>query len=381
MKKNRLALLSILMVTGFSCAQKMAAINNNKNQKSPIVYKDIEATNFFKRTEGVVAMDGGYSIPLTDGRILWLFGDSYIDNYDYSTKTVPCLFQVRNSALLQPANHSWQWQQTQTLLNTGEGLKSYLKNKPDGTYFMWPEPGVQIKDTVYVLCASLKNVTEGLGFEFAGPPLWAKIKYPEMNVVTFSDLTQDFDSINFNIGFIKDDAAGFVYAYGAKSVTPFANNIYVARFSFDRPNSNWQFWNGTTWGDDVKSIVPIGPPNSIGAHMSKVKNKYLLLGADFSLGCDQGKNIYASTSDAPTGPFTEKKLIYTLTDTVQGHYPFFYLPIAHPEFINKNNELLINYSINGYGTCVEGCINGRLNPEFYRPQAIRLPLKFIDPKW
>ena len=383
MNKNVFFILYLIVLTVISCAPKISKTTNSNNGKSNelSVYKDVEVTAFYKRTKGVVAMDGGYSIPLLDGRVLWLFGDSYIDHYDSATKTVPCLFQVRNCALLQPANHSWQWQQTQTLLSTGEGSKSYLKNKPDGTYFMWPGAGVQVKDTVYILCLSLKNVPGGLGFDSAGPPLLAKIKFPEMRVAGFTELSQDFNGVGFGQGFIKDEAAGYVYVYGSKSSGLFTNNIYAGRFPIDTPSANWQFWDGGSWNNDAQKIAPIGSVPAFSTHVSKVKDKYLLLSADFSLGCDQGKNIYASTSNSPTGPFSEKKLIYTIADTVQGHYPFFYLPIAHPEFINAKDELLINYSINGYGTCIEGCINGKFNPEFYRPQAIRVPLKFIDPEW
>jgi hypothetical protein len=92
------------------------------------------------------------------------------------------------------------------------------------------------------------------------------------------------------------------------------------------------------------------------------------------VACDQGKDIYLSVADKPTGPFSPREKILTVDDTVDGHYPFFYSVFAHPEFINDRNELLITYSINGYEPCVPSCVNGRMNPDYYRPRAIRLPL-------
>src|SRR5258706_8963797 len=68
------------------------------------VHKDHEFTEFFRRTSGWTAGDGAFSVPLSDGRVLWLFGDSYIDHFDTQTRTVPCLFQVRNVAMLQARN-------------------------------------------------------------------------------------------------------------------------------------------------------------------------------------------------------------------------------------------------------------------------------------
>ena len=49
----------------------------------------------------------------------------------------------------------------------------------------------------------------------------------------------------------------------------------------------------------------------------------------------------------------------------------------HPEFDDKTKELLITYCINGYGNCVNTCINNRFNPDYYRPKAIRVPYKVI----
>src|SRR4029077_10127329 len=64
-------------------------------------HKDQAFTEFFRRTSGWTSGDGALSVPLSDGRVLWLFGDSHVDDYDPRTKTTPCLFQVRNAGLIQ----------------------------------------------------------------------------------------------------------------------------------------------------------------------------------------------------------------------------------------------------------------------------------------
>jgi len=69
--------------------------------------------------------------------------------------------------------------------------------------------------------------------------------------------------------------------------------------------------------------------------------------------------------------------VFTVDDTVEGHHPFFYLPVAHPEFLDEKGDLLVTYSINGYEPCLRNCVNGRMNPDYYRPKAIRVPLEMI----
>ena len=104
-----------------------------------------------------------------------------------------------------------------------------------------------------------------------------------------------------------------------------------------------------------------------------------MFSTELSGGCDGGRRIYVQVSNKLTGPFTKAKLIWTLDDIINGHYPFFYAATSHPEYINDKDELLLTYCINGYGTCVPGCVNHEYNPDFYRPRGLRIPLKLIDP--
>lgn len=283
----------------FSCSQK------NNSEKKPGVYKDSLATRFFQRTSGWIASDGALSVALADGRTLWLMGDSHIDDYDTVTGTIPCLFQVRNAALLQPANN-WSQADTETLTGDGPGIKSLFKTTADDNYWLWPGNGIQLKDTVYIYCSELKREGEGtFGFASTGKDVWAKMKFPEMEVVGYAALP-DFDGIHFGAGFIKDENKGYVYAYGQKLIPMTGESeVYVARFPEDYPGLPWEFWNGSDWNNDVSDVATIGK-GAISPHVSKVNGKYLLLSTQLSVACDQGKEIYASVSEHPAGPFSEK---------------------------------------------------------------------------
>ena len=184
---------------------------------------------------------------------------------------------------------------------------------------------------------------------------------------------------------------GYVYAYGQKPIPRAGESeVYVARFSAANPGASWKYWDGRAWNNDVTEIMSIGR-STISPHVSKVKDKYLLLSTQLSVACDQGKEVYFSVSEQATGPFNEKKLLYTIDDTLQGHYPFFYSVAAHPEFsrsdakikltsTNREEDLLVTYCINGYAPFREPCHNGRADPDHYRPRGIRIPLKLIVPE-
>lgn len=341
------------------------------------VYKDTVVTHFFRRSSGWISSDGGFTIPLTDGRTMWLMGDSHIDDYDPATGTVPCLFQVRNAALVQPAD-DWDWHHTQTLIGKGPGIKSFLKNNPDDQHFIWPGAGIQINDTIYIYCANMKNAKsalEGFGFAHAGNDLMAKVLFPSMQVVGYAPL-QNFDEIGFGIGFIQREH--WVYVYGQK-FNKMTNELFVARFPETRPCGPWQFWNGGDWTGDIRKIKAIAAQGGVSGtfEVCAVHGRILLVSSQLSVGCDQGKDIFGATSTTITGPFSEPRWIYTIDDTLQGHYPFFYAVVAHPEFSADGQDLLMTYAINGYGTCVPVCVNGRMNPDYYRLKAFRVPLKVL----
>lgn len=347
-------------------------------QTSRTVYKDSTLIKFFQRTSGWIASDGAISVPLSDGRVIWLMGDSHINDYDSATGTIPGLFQVRNAVLVQPKN-DWDWHHTTTLIGNGPGIKSFFKKIPDDNYFIWPGSGFQLGDTVYVYLGNLMKTGNGAwDWGSAGRNLWGKMKFPEMDTVAaYSDLP-DLGGISFGMGFVKDEKKGWIYAYGSKLDSVGSGMVYVARFSITRPNGPWEFWDGRRWNDDVHTSVPIAHVGS-GVYVTKIRDKYVLISCELSVACDQGKAIYSTTSNSPTGPFAPLKTIYTIDDTLQGHYPFFYTVIPHPEYINDKDELLITYCINGYEPCINTFKTGRGNPDYYRPKGIRVPLKLIDP--
>ncbi|MDO6429937.1 hypothetical protein Q4E93_05045 [Flavitalea sp. BT771] len=339
------------------------------------IYKDSLVTGFFDRDSGWIASDGALSIPLSDGRDFWAMNDSYINNYDTLAGTTGCLFQVRNAGLVQPLNN-WTWTSTSTRIGSGPGIPSLFKNNSNDNYLLWPTGGYQQGDTVYVYCSNIMNSSGGLGFTSGGNDFLGKMVMPGLAVAGFDSL-QSMPNMTFGVGFDTDEPGNYIYTWGLKGAF-ITSDIVVARFPRSNPRAHWSFWNGTAWDTAVSHIAPITTGASNGVYCAKVRNKYVLLSTEFSVSCDAGTRIYVATSDSITGPFTNRKVLYTIPDNVLGHSPFFYAPAIHPEYINSKNELLITYDINGYSNCEPACINNGYNPDYYRPRGLRVPLALID---
>lgn len=334
-------------------------------------YKDIAFTNYFKRTTGWIAGDGGYSVALNNGKALWLWSDSHIGYYDPISKTVPCLFQVRNAGQLMGLSNP----ENQTTLTGNSNPASFFYYGTNPEYWFWPGPGYQNQDTVFVFLSRLKSTGGGdFGFANVDTSYVAKIKVSDMSVAGYSILPSK-NGIVFNSALIKE--GNYNYIYGIKD-NGFGNDVFVARFPYENIYADWEYYGTGGWSTDLTAIKKIHSEFTASFNICKIKNKYVLITTEFSVGCDQGKDIFTYTSDQPYGPFKNKQIVWTLDDTIEGHYPFFYLANAHPEYDNGKDELLITYCINGYGTCVNTCNGGRKNPDTYRPKAIRVPYKLID---
>lgn len=336
-----------------------------------IATRDSIFTQYFRRTTGWVAGDGGYSIRLTDGRTLWLWGDSHIGGYDAASNTVPCLFQVNNAGLLQSAN---ALNDMSTLAGAGQPA-SYFQH-PGGwpNFWFWPGSGYQQNDKVYCFLDNIKKADGAAGFAFAsgGPDYVATVQFPAMTVLNYKQLPAQ-NEINFHNGFVRG-TDGFMYVYGAKNDGFVGSKMYLARIRPDDPFGSWQYYTSAGWGSDPAqaSAVAADTKSSFGSGF-RVGNKYVLLASEFSLGCT-GKSIYAYIADQPAGPYSDPKEIYQIPDKAGDKHPFFYFAIGHPEFIDANG-LLVTYSVNGYLECGPAtCVNNRKNPDTYRPKAFRVPL-------
>src|SRR5882724_5601734 len=161
-------------------------------------YKDREFTEFFRRTSGWTSGDGGLSVPLSDGRVLWLFGDSHIDDYDPRTKTTPCLFQVRNAGLIQDTNNIGR---AQTLIAAGTGSRTWFRNSTNADEWFWPVCGFQKGKSIYVYLAALEKTSKGgmWGFKAREHDYFAKLALPELAPVSYLALP-NFNGIGFGQG-------------------------------------------------------------------------------------------------------------------------------------------------------------------------------------
>jgi hypothetical protein len=329
---------------------------------STVAYQDNTITNWFKRNTnslGAIAFDQAASVPLANGKVLWLNGDTYYNDLN-TDGTTPCLFNYHNTVLQQPSTTNWTQSATVPLLYA-TSPQIFTDFSP--AYF-WPADGVEIGTKVYTY------LTEMSGINYVGGKVG--VFNEADNSVSYSTVTLPaLDSINFGNGMVKVGTT--VYAYGTKLLDGYGDTqVYVAKFSTSSPNT-WTFWNGTTWAPaPSRGHGVVANTTSNGLCVSYVNGKYVMIYTQFNYQCDEGTGIYGSKSTSPTGGFSTPIKIYDIPDRKAGHTPHYYTPIVHPEF-TVNNEFLLTYCINTYAPCVASCNSNKAVPDDYRPRAVRVP--------
>lgn len=368
-------------------------INNNTqwwsyNQLPSQAYRDDYMVNFFHRKHGSISFDQGNSIPLADGRSVWVTEDTYTQNDNMQPNgEYRCgwFFDIHNSLLLQPVSHSWDQANTDNIIthNSTHAYEALASPGDHNATETWPGVGVEIGNHVYMYAYEgppqngfndivIYDFTEGAG----GSLDWGTgVRHTVPGV-------SDQDTITYAAGFVKP-GDGYVYAYGTQNVF-LVKLLYVARFAENNPFV-WTFWNGTTWAarptyTQAAQITNTGHDNSVQANtaISYVNGKYVMMQMDLGYFCDNNPhNIYMSTSISPFGPFTPLKTVFTIEDMINGHLCNYYTPAIHPEFNNGKNELLITYCLN-YTSCqVSTCPDGYLDPNFYQVKGVRVPYSEI----
>ena len=329
---------------------------------------------FTQNGPGWTGGDGAYSVRLPDGRTVWLFSDSYIGTVDPATRRRASLnFQARNCLVVQDQNN-----QMTTLHGGTEQAPSSFFVPPTPDHWFWVGAGTVTQPTpgVSKLVVFLSEMERDSS---ASDPMWA-FRYVSNSVATLSLPDFAIETIQplnmptlvvWGAYLMKEDP--WVYIYGVEDLG-IGKYAHVARASAaDLANpAAWNFWNGSGWVGDVQASARL-LDDSISNQYSvdKVEGTYLMVAMDTSQIFTVWRDIVTYVASAPTGPWTNRTVVYSTPETGRGHL-FVYNPTSHAEF-TQNGQFLISYCINS------ATVDDLINADNYRPRFIRAPLSRVLP--
>ena len=310
------------------------------------VTKAVDFNQLFTRYSGWTGGDATYSIPLPDGRIMWLFGDSFIGTVKPDRSRTGGLF-LRNAVMIQDGNQ---------MTTLSGGVSAFLEPSNPGWWY-WPGHGLAHGDTLQVIFFGFKS-TGGGAWDFAYASVdVATFHLPDLTLISIERKVTD-PPTNYGACVLED--GGYTYLYGSEKVG-LSKFMHVARVQGRDLNGTWEYFTGTDWTTDPAASARVFAHVSDQFSVFKKDSRYYLLTQHHILGSE----IYIYDSDNPAIGFDDKKLVYCTPQSNAGNL-FTYNAFAHTEF-SGSDGLLVSYNVNSF-------VFGDLfqNADNYRPYFVRI---------
>ena len=352
----------------------------------------------FARTEGWTGGDAVYSVGLCDGRVLWLFGDTWVGRVEDGGH-VPGSRLVNNSigvqripekgAAPQPDEIAFYWGP-----DDREGHPTAWIRPPNAEEWYWPADGLvggaggERRLSVFLWTLRRAGVEGVWNFETAGGAVavatnldadvrdWRVRQFvnPHAAVPEKDGAREPERAIGWGGAVAEWTDAGRTYAliYGARR-KDWGNELLLARAPAERIEAfdRWEFFVDGNWSPRMADATPVvsGVMNelSVSRFESADGPRWALTSSEVLFG----DRIFVRTSRSPLGPWSRPKAVFRVPDVQRNRAYFTYAAKAHPE-VSAPGELLISYVVNSqdFGAMFR-------DAAIYRPRFVSVPAAAI----
>ncbi|MEZ5360512.1 MAG: hypothetical protein R3F48_16990 [Candidatus Zixiibacteriota bacterium] len=266
-----LVLLVLSIMLSGCCDDCDFPLENFDNKTYATVFEYRELNELFTRYGGGwTGGNGGYSIPLPDGRTLWLFGTSFLDTV-YSDRTRPADAKyVRNCFVITDGSDF------ETLhKGTPEDPLPMIPHE-DSSYFYIPLSGQVIGDTLEIICSVCPQQDILYGDNEVKGTEIVRYLLPNFELI---DRTPKFISFNFPFGVDIFADSIYTFIFGTESLL-FGRGACVARIPNGSFLQTWEFWTYLNWSESSQYLAPINKYISGGYSVIKKDGDYFIITLD-----------------------------------------------------------------------------------------------------
>lgn len=335
-------------------------------------------TPSFPFKEGWQGGDAAYSIPLADGRVVWIFGDTLYGNERVVNGQEPRM--VHNSIAISSCTNG-QWQIDYTIKRDAAGApRDFFQVSKKGTWY-WPLAGFRNGNALYVtlLClratAASDSPEAALGFETCGADM-ARItglnRDPQQWNVTVLPFVPDGVHAYPSAAAVVEGKYAYIFTLYEKGSRP-AILTRIPLSGLDAPAKNLSYlakdgsWQPGLKPENAKPVMERGGSEmSVSFHHGQ--KKWLAVLNEPTMLSDK---IILRTAARLKGPWSHGEVVYTIPD-VQKNAPmydtdtFCYAGKEHPQF-RRNDSILFTYVCN---TLKPEKL--AINSSIYFPKAVRI---------
>jgi len=313
-----------------------------------------EAEMLFHQDPRWLGADAALSIPLSKGRILWLFGDTFVATSNAHVRSESEM--VRNTVAIQTgedpriASIAFHWRQD----SDGSPASFFPEN---GERWYWPGHGIVLDEgsLVIFLYSIVATPGQGLGFASTGYAL-AVINNPDASAATWNLRIVDaapnsFDAIPAT-AVIRDGAYAIAVAIRQEGTHAGALVRYplTSLAQGDATAAEWWLGDAQGWvpasllGDRVPTFVLDDAGSECSLHWDARTRSFIHI-ASYGFGAS---TIGLREAPAVTGPWSSPVVVYRPPESGSAR-PFVYAAKAHPELIGPDAaDLVVTYAANSF---------------------------------
>jgi hypothetical protein len=376
----------------------------------------------FHRADGWTGADGVQTVDLGNGRIFWLFGDTWIGSVRNGNHTSNSVL-VNNSAALQtgldlktkdPASTriDFLWGQADSQGNPSAWIKpentakagnSQLSNNPiDSSDWYWPTgdgivlPDADDRNRLILFLSRIARRMGDLGvwgFQGAGgsiviisnydlpPAEWMVMTYDNPHSIGMKQANADparFET-TWGMALIADEkrengATPYLFIYGIREKSSINKEMILARSPMTSPerHDTWEFYAGNQgWSPHLSDAVSLADAmvNEFSIDRLTIHDRevFVLIQSDNAFN----NQIFLRTAYHPEGPWSQPVMIFDAAEARNCKGCFAYAAKSHTA-LSREGELLVSYVINS--TDFDVMVN---DADIYRPRFIRVLLDRI----
>jgi hypothetical protein len=325
--------------------------------------------------------DAAYSIPVPDGRSVWIFGDTLYGDQRVVNGKDPRM--VRNSIGVSSCAGG-KWGLDYVIRRDGQGtMQDFFQAQRKNTWY-WALDGFVHQESLWVTLLCIRKATspkpEALDFETCGADL-AKVSGlksdPQKWKVEYFPLVKDGAAAYPSATTVVTGDYVYLFALYEKGSRPLLLTR-IALSGLGDPAKNLQYFaKSGTWKPgfvpaDAMVVMKRGATEMTVRYHPDLQ-KWLAVFKSPDLSSDQ---VLAGTAPHLTGPWSQAKVIYHIPEMKRGSAgynksTFCYAGKEHPEF-REPGSILFTYVCNTMDVA-----SIATNSAIYFPKVVRMPLSQI----
>ncbi|MCT9140334.1 DUF4185 domain-containing protein [Streptomyces violarus] len=336
------------------------------------------------RTDDWTGGDGTHSLRLPDGRVLWLFSDTFLgrvygppnpagESYAWRDTAEPL---VRNSAVLMregrlettlpaplfadPAPNQWRWPVAARVEPRSPGSSEQVVR-----VLLWVRTAGQ---SPWIF--GVPTATEVATLSLPGLRLESIVKVLDQQLVP-----DPSRRVLFGTTLVEED--GWTYVFGGddgQAASRPASHAYVARVREGRLGdpAAWRYWNGSAWAAAARPrpVLGDGQRRGVGSAFSVVPDGGTYVLFTMATGTKGLTTVASYWACSPAGPWHGPAKEFS-PSLPQGQVAA-YNPQIHP-VLSGDGRLVLSYDVNWLETTGAAAQLSR-NVSLYRPRFVSLRL-------